>query len=772
MKAVVYRVRSVLRRRLAATLGVTLIVTVVCGVVIAFAAGARRTSIAPDRYTSSFGGTADATVIQDDRGKPLDRQVAALPSVDSVDSMSFVFGALSDNSGNNLDFSLVFAGSFRPGGVRLVDGRQTDPANEHEFVATRNFVQRSHMKIGDTLNLITMTQDQALQNGFDLSDPQGPRVSIKMVGIVDGASQLDDATPIVVVSPALLAEPIGLSESLMTVDLRPGADLAALRADLDAAPELAALSVEPATLISQPVRNAVGAQARGLWILTAVAAVAAIAVLGQMMTRQVRPSNEERHRLSAIGFTKSQIVGDAVVRAVIPITIGSLLGAAVAVLASDRFPFGFVRVLEPTAGFRADWMMMGAGAALFVIALTLWTVGALAFRGRAPRARPSPIVEALATRSGSATAGVGLRLAFTRRPHERGSVRGSVAGVLLSVAGVVAAVTFGASLDRLVHEPFRYGSNYDASVGDNGAETLPDGLVSRLEANPDVTSLTLFAASEARVGDKTVPMLGLEVVRGEGQPTMLEGRLPAGDDEIAFGRLTAADLGVRVGGTLTLAGTTQSQMFRVTGLAVVPGLGANDGLGSGGILTMGGLTRIASNSLVTSAAVNLRGNSIEKFSASILEFSNVPPNSAYKPNAIVNVSRVRAIPFVLAAVLAALALLTVGHVMFTSMRSRRRDVAILRSLGADRGWIRRAVHWQATVLTALPVVAGIPVGVVIGRLIFVAFADSMGAVNDAAIPVLNVAVGAVAVVGVANGVAALVSRRTRRRDPALLLQGE
>jgi hypothetical protein len=54
------------------------------------------------------------------------------------------------------------------------------------------------------------------------------------------------------------------------------------------------------------------------------------------------------------------------------------------------------------------------------------------------------------------------------------------------------------------------------------------------------------------------------------------------------------------------------------------------------------------------------------------------------------------------------------------------------STGADRGWITLAVHWQATVFTALPVIFGIPVGIVVGRLVFVAFADSMGAVHDAA----------------------------------------
>ena len=108
------------------------------------------------------------------------------------------------------------------------------------------------------------------------------------------------------------------------------------------------------------------------------------------MTRQVRPTQEERERLSAIGFTKPQILAEASARAVIPITIGSLLGAAVAVLGSGQFPFGFVRVLEPHPGIRVDWLVVLAGAAVFIVALTLWTVGALALSGRQNRAvRPS-----------------------------------------------------------------------------------------------------------------------------------------------------------------------------------------------------------------------------------------------------------------------------------------------------------------------------------------------------------------------------------------------
>jgi hypothetical protein len=327
------------------------------------------------------------------------------------------------------------------------------------------------------------------------------------------------------------------------------------------------------------------------------------------------------------------------------------------------------------------------------------------------------------------------------------------------------------SLNRLVHEPFRYGANYDAFLGDNGADTLPEGIVDRLDANPDVTALTLFAGAQARVGERTVPLVGVEAIRGEGQPPLLSGRMPASDDEIAFGRLTARELGVDVGGDVTMVGATTTRVFRVTGIAVVPGLGSNDGVGLGGVVTMGGLTRLDDAAQPQNAAVNLRV-SREEFFSSIPEFAGGPTGPESLPASIVNVTRVRSIPFLLAAVLAVLALLTVSHAMLTSMRARRRDLAILRSLGADRGWITRAVHWQATLLTVLPVVIGIPIGIIVGRQVFTRFADSMGAVDDAAIPFLGVGAGLVLLVVLANGLAGLFSRVARRHEPALLLQGE
>ena len=298
--------------------------------------------------------------------------------------MSFLFGGLSDTEGKNLDYPLTFVGSFRPSGLRLVDGRETDPANEHEFVATRNFVERSQLKIGDDLNLVTLTPEQARENGYVLTDPQGPRLLIKMVGIVDGASQLDNGTPLIFISPALFGENIGLSETLINVDLRPGVDLPKLRADLDADPALAALSLEPGTLVSQAARRREGPSK---WSVDPGGS------RRHRRHRRARPgddppgaADDERERLSAIGFTHSQILAEASARAIIPITIGSLLGSVVAVLGSRQFPFGFVS--RPRAASRHSCGLAHRArlCRVFVVALTLWTVGALAVSGRQSRA--------------------------------------------------------------------------------------------------------------------------------------------------------------------------------------------------------------------------------------------------------------------------------------------------------------------------------------------------------------------------------------------------
>ena len=113
--------------------------------------------------------------------------------------------------------------------------------------------------------------------------------------------------------------------------------------------------------------------------------------------------------------------------------------------------------------------------------------------------------------------------------------------------------------------------------------------------------------------------------------------------------------------------------------------------------------------------------------------------------------------------------MTMLHALYTSIRSRRVDVAIMKSLGANRQWITRVVHSQATLLTVVPLVIGLPLGVLAGARLFHAFVDRIGALPDPTIPTVAIALGALAV---ANLAALLPARRARRLPPATLLRVE
>jgi FtsX-like permease family len=771
-----------LRQRWLATAALALTVAAVVGVVLAFAAGAERTSTVADRYTSAQGEGFDGLIYQEE-GRPRTAEVAALPGAASVDSVTFVFGALfQPGSSENLD-ATVFAGSHRAVGTRLVAGREANPEVAGEFVASRRFIQANHVAIGDKFELKTLTQEQADTNGFNLDEPPaGPTVEGVLVGVTDGPASLDDQTPGAFFSPALLQNPqIGVKVTIMSVGLAAGTDLDAFRAQLDTLPASDSLSLEQGVLVSAALRKALDAQALGLWALTAVAAVAAVIVLAQLITRQVRLSDADHTKLSSIGYVDGQMVEESMARAAVPVLSGTLVGVAIAIALSGVFPTGFARRIEPYPGIRVDLGVLLLGVVVVVTALMLFTLATLLISRLASRrdAKTTMPIEAIATRAGSATASTGLRFAFGRRGQDGGSTRAVVIGLALTMACLVGALTFATSLVRLVNQPARYGVNYDIMLGNSGAESVPDELLSAVESDPDIGGLLLYADGQARVGTATLRLIGMQPVKGELAPPVLTGRLPTSIDEIALGRLAAGALHTGVGGDLSLDGDGGTQQFHVTGLVVVPSLGINEGIGQDGVLTVAGLARLNPAVVVTTAVVRFRAGAPEGALERLAGLAGLdeelaagedPTGSA--PSAIVNVGRVRAIPFVLAALLAALAVLTVGHTMVTSVQKRRRDVAILRSMGADRRWIARAVHWQATAFTLLPLVIGIPLGLIVGRIVFRSFADSIGTVDDASIPLLLVSGVVAGLVVIANLIASVPARRADRVAPAVLLRPE
>jgi hypothetical protein len=604
-----------------------------------------------------------------------------------------------------------------------------------------------------------------------VADPAGPAFEGELVGVLQAPESLEDESTTVLFSSGLLQEDIGLGQTLMAVHLDPGTSTAQLRSSLDALPDGSAFQVDTARLISRDVRSAVDAQARGTWLMALVAGVAAVVALGQLLSRHARLAPVERQPLETLGFTNRQLAAEAGSRAAIPATLGIVVGVLLAVLGSGVFPTGFVRSIEPDPGVRHDPLVLGAGGLVLLLGLLGWVAVSLLFGRHAAVTRPSRAGELVARRAPSPASATGARFALTRHARSTTSAIGTCLVLGVIIAGVIGATAFAASLGRLVHDPGRFGSNFGFAVG--GLSDLTGSeLRSALEGDPNIEGLMILSGGEARRGGTSIGVVGVEHVRGDLAPKVLAGRLPAGPDELALGQVTARQLGLDRGDHLELAGAGGRATFRVVGLAVVPTVGGIDGVGEGAIATSEGLLRLEPHPGYNLAGVVLRKGAPAGAADEIAGRFGEKPGLESPPASIVNVARVRRIPAALAVLLVVLALMTLVHALIVSISGRRRDLAVLRALGADGGWIGRAVHSQATVLTIAPLLLGVPLGLLAGSVVFRAFVDRIGAVPDPALPIVLIVVLAAVLLLVANVVSVVPARRARVVSAARLLHEE
>jgi ABC-type antimicrobial peptide transport system permease subunit len=122
--------------------------------------------------------------------------------------------------------------------------------------------------------------------------------------------------------------------------------------------------------------------------------------------------------------------------------------------------------------------------------------------------------------------------------------------------------------------------------------------------------------------------------------------------------------------------------------------------------------------------------------------------------------------------LAGLGVLGLVHFLAVSVRRRRLDFAVLRSLGFVRRDVGLSVSCQAVTVAVLGVAAGIPLGIVIGRWAWLAAIRSAGMLDAPTIDVRwLLVVGIVAVSGGAL-IGAVPGWFAGRRRPAEGLRSE
>jgi ABC-type lipoprotein release transport system permease subunit len=130
------------------------------------------------------------------------------------------------------------------------------------------------------------------------------------------------------------------------------------------------------------------------------------------------------------------------------------------------------------------------------------------------------------------------------------------------------------------------------------------------------------------------------------------------------------------------------------------------------------------------------------------------------------------LPPALRILLAFIAVAVVTHALYTTVRRRRRDLAILKTLGFLGRQVRATVAWEATAFIALAVTLGIPTGVIVGRWAWRLYIERLGLPSVAVVPLLMTILIAPIALMIANVVAALPARAAARTAAALVLRTE
>jgi predicted lysophospholipase L1 biosynthesis ABC-type transport system permease subunit len=139
---------------------------------------------------------------------------------------------------------------------------------------------------------------------------------------------------------------------------------------------------------------------------------------------------------------------------------------------------------------------------------------------------------------------------------------------------------------------------------------------------------------------------------------------------------------------------------------------------------------------------------------------------------LTNLERVGYLPGLLAGLVALLAVGTVAHALVSSVRRRRRDLAILKTLGFARGQVTKTVAWQASTFALTALLVGMPLGIVGGRWAWRLVADQLGVTTGPMVPsgpLMAITAGGLLV---ANLVAAGPGWAAARIRPAVALRAE
>jgi hypothetical protein len=811
VKAISYRLRVELRTGWRGVLALGLVVGIVAGAVLAFAAGGRRTDSAYRRFLVAQNAYDVMLRVDTPGGGLTAEQVKGLPQVSAVAETGAFFII-----GFGAGVGVVVPPDERIGTTinkfKMLEGRRVDPRNPSEAVVSFTLADRYDVRVGDRIQVL---HDGALGPPPADMDPGEaaaliaardrilevlPRNSLKIVGIeaapgefppqIEGSGRF-----LIHASPALFEvkdELAGYSEPGDEVMVRLENGDHDTRDFLEAVERLGGtrdMLVQPDLATS--VNRSLHTQAIALYILSLLTAIAGALILSQVLSRYLLTSQDDARTLAALGMRRWDRFLVGLGRALAVGLVAAPVAVVTAAAASSLFPSGLARIAEPDLGVHLDWFLFIAGAVLIVLAIVVlaawpaWRAAGTSLDvGEAPM-RLSSWARVLKYFKAPAPIDVAVRMAFAPG-HGRRAVAGraSLAAVTVGAVTVVGALVFGASLSHLLSTPALYGRSWDAAFTTYD-EQVPTHGVPILAADSRVAGVGVGMLRLAFDLDGTrVDGLAVDTIAGGLRPTILEGRRPRADDEIVVGTRTMRSLDRRVGDILHAAqfGSDRAPVrMRIVGRAVFPLFGELGRLGDGAFVTREGWSRVrgapvtpAESAVLVRLAPAARVDAVKKSLETGLgnPLYGVAVISQGKPTDIVNFGRVEATPYVLGGVLAAMSIGILAYILVSAVRSRRRELAILKTLGFVRRQVRTTVAWHATSVALVALLLGIPLGAALGRWAWSRFANDLGVVEVTVVPISAIAVIALLGLAIANLTAAIPAVLAARTQPADALRSE
>jgi hypothetical protein len=572
-----------------------------------------------------------------------------------------------------------------------------------------------------------------------------------------------------------------------------------------------------ASHITQTVELAVKPESVALGAFGMIAALVCLILSVQALSRQLRQGNDERQILQSLGASQSDTFTESMFGTLASVVLGIALAAVVAVALSPLAPLGPVRAIYPGRGIAWDWTVLGLGVAVLLVVLASSAVF-IALANSPQRIRLARFKGPRRSVAVRRLQLLGLPLAPTmgahfalESPRGRGEVpvRSILVGAVLAVTLMATTLTFASGLHNLVSRPALYGWNWNLML--NPSNDVPPGVLPQLNHDPDVAQWSGADYNVLTIDGQSVPMLIVET-GARVLPPILSGHAARNGHQIVIGDQTLALLHKHLGQTVMVSYGSPSSApiylaptpLTIVGTATFPAVGYASAIAEHTSMGLGAMvsTDFESRSFASAIAskdqvfngpelvfVRLRSGvslaegqrNLEKiardanaiFKKDQGGFGNVVTVlGVQRPAQIVDYRSIGATPVLLATGLASGAVIALALTLIASVRRRRRDLAIMKTLGFTRRMLASAVAWQATVDGLIGAVVGIPVGILLGRELWTLFARDINAVPQPTVPAI-----ALVLVGFGSIIVAVIAavwpgRSAATTPPALVLRSE